>query len=447
MRKILSIAFITACVFCFIYVTAKKHNLKNTLVSLEFPSYDQNYPPPPGTKDVFELSQNYPLTYNEHEIYPWQAIDFKVEPERYMQVVLEYCLEGNLEVDFVVQNNKKRSWYHAPWLHDDGRVGGNGREYLHGLTRELATPKYKIHKDQDVELENWAIGFYNAPGGYTMGKVWETGKPNIMNSIFPEGTATFKLLFTDGDADKVPYLRGTKEWTANIYPCHPRMTPPKCPNAQKRVNRTVRLIQIDIAVKDKRAESTGWVFGTFIYDASKGDQLSWWQKLVPVGLSWGDDSKVIAYMKKDGAFINPHLQESFINKDLMECGVQDEDKAYVRFHGLGGRLNGPVDNPISSCVSCHGRAAVSLSGEQAATGNFNLTRGDFDRANFDKYFSNIGSGVNKINLDGKDYFTTDYSLQLATGIKNYFKANLSIPFMLLHHSAMLTHPGIDRPVC
>ena len=46
--------------------------------------------------------------------------------------VLAYCLEGNTGIDFKVQNNTVRHWYHAPWLH----YGANGREWHHGLTGE-----------------------------------------------------------------------------------------------------------------------------------------------------------------------------------------------------------------------------------------------------------------------------------------------------------------------
>lgn len=42
---------------------------------------------------------------------PWLAIDFKSEPERYAEDVKEYLLEGNIESDWVVQNNKVNDPY------------------------------------------------------------------------------------------------------------------------------------------------------------------------------------------------------------------------------------------------------------------------------------------------------------------------------------------------
>jgi hypothetical protein len=373
-----------------------------------------------GTRETFALRQDYPATYNASEIYPWASIDFKREPERYMGAVLMYCLEGNVDVDFKVQNNKLRNWYHAPWLHDDGRETGNGREYWHGLTRERASLPGEIHMKQDTELENWAIGFYNEPGGYTVGRVWPNDSaPVPSQSTFPEGTVSFKLLFTSGTVEKVPFLAGTKEWKANIYPCNPRNPVPSCPDAKKRVDQTVRLLQIDIAIKDKNASETGWVFGTFIYDASHTGN-SVWERMVPVGLSWGDDPGVKSMIHTEGAFHNPDLRQSYLNQSLIEAkGRTYTNEAYMRHHGLGGRLNGPVDNPISSCISCHGRAAVTQVGEPMTQGNFALTRSTFSEPDFDRYFSTIQGGSNPISEGNKHFITLDYSLQLATGIRNY----------------------------
>ncbi len=37
-----------------------------------------------------------------------------VDPKAYLQALLEYGLEGNIDADFYVQNNKTRKWYGAP---------------------------------------------------------------------------------------------------------------------------------------------------------------------------------------------------------------------------------------------------------------------------------------------------------------------------------------------
>lgn len=387
-----------------------------------FPGYNANYTPPSGM-ETFKLSQDYPKTLVV-ESYPWQSIHFEKDPKLYMQTVLNYCLEGNVEVDFKGQENKIRKWYHAPWLHDDGKYLnreyiGNGREYIHGLTREFATPKYKIHDQQDVELENWAVGMYNAPGGYTLGQVWQSPQqdPDPGKSDFPEGTVSFKLLFTDADTHKIPFLKKTLEWKANIYRCNPNTD---CTN-KMRTDRTVRLLQIDIAIKDKRALKTGWVYGTFMYDDSS-DGKTIWERMVPVGLSWGNDSGITKGMNQDGAFVNEKLKESFINASLIHSKGKNDDAAYLRYHGLGGRLNGPIDNQVSSCISCHGNAAVSSKGSTLPLGDFktSTTRLNYSLESFKQFFMDVPSGAHVIRFKDEDYVTTDYSLQISTGIRNYY---------------------------
>jgi len=386
----------------------------------KFPSYSRFFQPPSDAKQIFELSQNYPSTYDKNEEYPWQEIDFRTEPEKYMNAVLKYSLEGNLEVNFRGQDNKVRKWYHAPYMHDDGKQNGNGREYINGMTRERPTPKFEIHERQDIELESWAVGMYNEPGGYTLNQVWMTEEnPAPSKAVFPEGTVSFKLLFTNGTVDKVPFLKNTLEWVANIYPCDPG----KC-GATQRENTTVRLLQIDIAVKDKRAEKTGWVFGTFMYDAATNGETIW-DRMIPVGLSWGDDSEVLTDISRQGSFINPELKETYLNPYLIEDITKTyTNQAYMRYHGLGGRLNGPVDNPISSCMSCHGQSGIRADGYPLPMANFYLTRDNFPESEFKIYFSDVQGGAYIRQFEGEEYFMTDYSLQIAFGIRNFYQERI-----------------------
>lgn len=37
---------------------------------------------------------------------PWLNIDFKTSPEEYCRIIKEYCFEGNVDNDFVLQNNQ-----------------------------------------------------------------------------------------------------------------------------------------------------------------------------------------------------------------------------------------------------------------------------------------------------------------------------------------------------
>jgi hypothetical protein len=418
LKKLYVILAISLIIFCSSFLPYKWQ-----LPTLTFSSYNAAYPPPAGYAHPFELAQDYPDDYNAKEQFVWQKINFKKCPKEYLKAILGYCLDGNTDVNFEVQRNTRRKWYHSPWLHDDGKYSkggkyiGNGREYIHGLTRERFTPAYELHPEQNKDLETWAIGFYNERGGYTLNKVWHSG-PNPVPELsnFPEGTVAFKLLFTDGTTKQVPFTKGSLEWTANIYPRNPLALS----EAEiQRVNRTVRLLQIDVAVKDHRAEGTGWVFGTFIYNGySNGPTI--WSRMVPVGLSWGDDSQVNDSMQVNGAYLNAKLHECYINPDVIEPpGLLKADAAYMHHLGLGGRLNGPVDNPGSSCISCHGRAANNLNGVMASFGKMGDLKA-FSDTDFNEYFRTLPAGTGKMIQQGVAFTQTDYSMQVAVGIRNYY---------------------------
>ncbi|QQP96677.1 hypothetical protein [Lysobacter enzymogenes] len=396
-----------------------------------FPSYDPRYPPPPGTPpaQVFRLSQDFPKTYAA-DTFPWEKIDFKAFPNEYLRSVLNYCLEGNVDVDFRVQDNPVRKWYHAPWLHDDGAQFGGGREWRRGMTRERMSRPFELHTKQTGRGQNWAVGFYNDRGGVGLGKVWLTadGRPDPSKSTFPPNTVACKLLFTDAPVEQVPYLRNGKVWTANIYPDTNYDKP--------RVDREMRLLQLDVAVKDPRlARSTGWVFGTFVYDGGSPGKTVW-DRMSPVGLSWGDDQAVRTDAQRNGVFVNTALTQTRINSFLVEQpGWDYGDRAYVRHHGLGGRVNGPIDSPVSSCVSCHGRAGTFANaadpvnrGRPMAMAVFSASKpSEYPMDKFDEFFKPIPDGAHVETQDGSQFMTTDYSLQVTGGIRNYYQNLRSQP--------------------
>jgi hypothetical protein len=112
---------------------------------------------------------------------------------------------------------------------------------------------------------------------------------------------------------------------------------------------SVRLLQMDVAAADARSP-TGWVFGTFAYDSSATDP-SPWRRLRPVGLSWGNDP---GFTPADQA----------AGKKLTQTTISDQIPAYAAGHlGWAGRANGPVDNPFSGCLSCHGTAQSRVSSD------------------------------------------------------------------------------------
>jgi hypothetical protein len=226
---------------------------------------------------------------------------------------------------------------------------------------------------------------YNHVGGYIVGKVWQDpDSPDPSAARFPDGTVAVKLLFTTAPVSQVPYLANTLEWDAHIS---------QSGSSATRTIQKVRLIQIDVAVRDSRADSTtGWVFGTFGYDGT-APGATIWDRIRPIGLMWGND---------------PALTESAFNGGArpVETVIVNRVVGVEQHLGWKERLNGPVDNPRSACLSCHSTAqrfAISGPVPPASSPDAEKMR----------WFRNIKSGhpfdAGQISLD--------YSLQLSIGIR------------------------------
>ena len=358
--------------------------------------------PPAGWRGhVFKLAQDYPAAAPSDAM-PWLKFDPRTQPNQYAQAVLDYFYEGNIRPDveesFDPAQNTVRKWYNAPWQD----FGKGGREFIHGLTRERVTPVGDLitpsgdcaaaKVPRTCNWNNYAVGFYNAPGGATIGKVWtDHGKPDPSLANFPEGTVAAKLLFTTAPVSMVPYLAGSPEWNAYVY-ADPHIQSSEIPNdpaKRMRAVLAVRLLQIDIAVKDSRfASTTGWVMGTFVYGGGpNGPAGSGWTNVAPVGVMWGNDPN--------------HLDGSALEQTMLNAAV------HMPHVGYQGRLNGPVDNPISSCLSCHATGEVPA--PVSPSGMIPNPAGN------PRWFQNIPSGT---PFDAGSQ-ATDYSLQLSVGIANF----------------------------
>lgn len=366
-----------------------------TFLSLAGTFPDFGYEPPEGWMGrLFELSQDYPTALPQEESVPWKAIDFRTNPRGYMQAVIDYCYAGNLEVQFVGQDNATRKWYHAPWLH----TGNNGREFVRGLTQERPSRPFELAPNQDVQYRNFAVGFYNPRGAYTIGKVWQDpDNPNSSNVSFAEDTVSFKLLFTTAVKAKVPFIEGSPEWEADIN----RSSDPAEIEQTK-----VRLLQVDIAVRDSRSACAAWVFGTFHYDKDVAAADSW-KKLRPLSLMWGNDPA----LKQSDYDAGQRPTESWINQESPVVIYRSNPPAGVnppRVLGWAGRANGPVDNPISSCLSCHSTAQIPASSRITPGNNLSETQKL-------RWFRNLAVGE-AFDAASK---TLDFSLQLGVGIRNH----------------------------
>ncbi|SEO32100.1 hypothetical protein [Pseudomonas sp. NFACC39-1] len=373
-----------------------------------FPDFGFAPPKSEYSGPAFQLSQNYPTTAPGAASMP---AFFKILPttrsndfetwRAYMEGVKQYCLEGNAETNWNVQKNTVRQWYHMPWQH----YGPSGREGIHGLTREAPIQPKQLAHTQLESGQTYAVGIYNDIGAFTIGQVWKdpqnpdpsfTSKPKS----FPNGTVVCKALYADIDVNSVPSLVNPlllDAYTAVTF------------TSTDRVVKKVALIQMDIAVRDTRVSETGWLFGTFQYngiDKSKGD----WENLVPVGIMWGNDPEVTS-----SEFTNPTPTETKINPALKQTAINANAKELPPTHlGWNGRLNGPVDNPQASCLSCHMTAEY----QQLAIMNptFQADPPAPGTEEWMQWFQNIPAG--QPFTPGTQ--STDYSLQLSAALANFY---------------------------
>lgn len=325
--------------------------------------------PPPGVfqpERVFKLSQDYPagLPPMEPAVSHLLTIDFTKDWKAYMQAGLDYILAGNIENralqdTFFLEDNKVRRWYHVPWQ----QWGDNGREGLHGLTAEGPVYPHVLAPAQKDTWQTYAVEFYNDRGGHEIGRVWGDATNPSLDAIkadggFPAGTVVAKLLFTTAPVAQVPFLSNPIEWTAYVRPAYVNPTPNGLP-INPRIVATVRLIQVDIMVRDPRADATGgWVYGTWVYNGLQSPPFTpgqkfdnRWKNLVPVGMMWGNDPTVLTHFEG-----NPAPIHTVVNPDLKETVVNTDPNLPPMHLGFGMRLSGPVDNTLSSCKSCHSAA-------------------------------------------------------------------------------------------
>ena len=349
-------------------------------------------PPAGWTGNVFKLSHAYPVEKPAvpADGYPWEKFDFKTQPGEYMAAVLAHARADLDAVDWDPTKLAKPNWFHAPWM-AEGNENGNGREFVRGMTKERGSRAGELSPAQTTNyIGNYAVGFYNDLGGWTFGRVWaDPGKPDISGGkpVFENGTMAVKLLFTAADPakpeDGAPYLKGSKEWQANVALAFQGPRKPE----------TLRLLQVDIAVRDKRNDAvTGWLLGTFVYNGDKPGATPL-DRLTPVGLMWGDSPGV----KPGGAAPS----EQWINPDV----------GTYQHLGWAGRMNGPVDNPISSCMSCHGGGA-----ETPVVGAMLPPSSASDDEKL-KWFTNVKAGVAK----DAGSVSLDYSLQMSVAMQNWQK--------------------------
>jgi hypothetical protein len=292
----------------------------------------------------------------------------------------------------VPANQRAQKWYPAPRMIFGSPSSSGVREAARGMTLERPVDIDELGGNTAV-FRNYAVAYYDARGARTFARVWSTSTPGIdtpdrSKMRFTAGGLVYKLLYSAARPSDFPQDILAGSHTVQILPS----------NSGAPV--TVRLLQIDIAVKDDRAGPTGWYFATYAYDRTVAGN-SPWLKMVPVGLMWGNDPGGLP------------LTESWINPGA---------PAYAKAHlGVDDRLNGPVDNGDSACMSCHSTAqAPSLANMVPPEGGpcgplranwFRNLSGTQAFGRFDPEGTQCLTALNGITMTA-----ADYSLQLASTV-------------------------------
>lgn len=377
----------------------------------------------PG-RSVFALRQDYPKAMPGKDQVP-EFFKLRFDDRNkwidWIMAVRDYCFDGMIDVDFMAQKNKKRDWYHMPWLH----WGPLASEGFHGLCKEAQINPFQLSPGQTRGGQTYALGYYNNFAGHVLHKMWkDPTAPNAYatqgpNGGFPHGTVIFKLLFTDLDSSQVDFLRNPFTWDAYLTP--------NWADDSTRVIKQAHLIQMDLMVRDTAADKygTGWVFGTFCYNGNINDGKPMKERvknLVPVGIQFGNDPQ---YM---GNWINPYpVTRTMINDTLKQTFINPSKDLPPQHLGWGGRLDGPVDLNTASCMSCHATAEfpqiASLVPKEAFIGD-TLPNGSMafltqtNAPEWKKYYQNLRCGT---AYDPEHATSTDFSLQVSLALQYYWQ--------------------------
>ena len=347
-------------------------------------------PPSNWTGPKFQLSHNYPKVRPKCDA-PWlkRPVNFNNPNPKwedwkdYVQDIIDYVAEGqdpNLpdNVGWKHEVNGETRWFHIPWMAYDPH---SGREFVHGLTNELSTALSTFRNDDNIErasgnmkmegakkvdgedplFETWSVGMYNPCGAWSIGQAFppsgapathkdpKTGRLLARGLPFPEGTLVMKLLNTTASAESgVKYMKGSTNWQANG---HKKFVPVPTKSSDyatyDRAITTVHLVQVDLAVIDPRSP-TRWVYSTLAYDGNQPGPTVW-SRLIPLGVQWGSDPQTFPAVPKGQS--KPPWQTVLAPTTLPE------------HYGCAKRFAGVVDNPSSSCVSCHMGAYAAAPGE------------------------------------------------------------------------------------
>lgn len=376
-------------------VSGMKATKKRTVAGNQRDDGFQIFDDTPFSEDLplFKLRADYDKAPQRPDAKPWAGLDLK-DPKQALKFTLlvqKYFYENmanqnprNANYNFIAQNNKNRFWCHMPWMH----VGPNGREAIHGMTKErdlipsMLIPAYK----NATPGSDWGVAYFNNTGCNSIEQVFGTSTnpkhdPNFMGGKFGDGTVIIKMLFTTAD---FPEVKGAYTWRATV----------SGPGETERKLQNVRHIQMDIAVKDYSLKGTSpalenWVMAGFYYDPNYD-----FDKELRTVLGEENPLKGIPNVPKELFKMRPMgVQTGFDSPDKGESIIFPG--AYA--NGSGGRLNGPADNPKTSCLGCHGAAGTGAK----------MIPGFLSMRMFEPYKGNTVLDFNQQFALAKENFETD----------------------------------------
>ena len=206
---------------------------------------------------------------------PWRNVDPRVESQRvaYLMTLRNYAFASEQvrslmptltsESDYsdplgrnVPAAQRTQKWYPAPRMMfgNPSTSGSGAREAAFGMTLERRVASGELAGNTQA-FRNYAFAYYDARGARTYARVWSTATPGIdvpqrQHMAITAGALVYKLLFSAARSSDFPVDILDGSLGVKIIP-----------NSDG-IPIDVRLLQMDIAVKDDRAGATGWYFAT-----------------------------------------------------------------------------------------------------------------------------------------------------------------------------------------
>jgi hypothetical protein len=290
----------------------------------------------------FELRADYENAFPADM--PWREAELDIskpnDAQKLALILQQYAYEemanrnDSPDQNFIPKRNTKRFWCHMPWLNQ----GANGREGVHGLTQERnLQPSKDIWPDAPLGGD-WGVAFFNSVGCAAIQAVFGSKthplkQPRWEFANFKDGAVVYKILFTTA-VDFKP-IKNAFTWQANV----------NLPHETDRTIRPMKHIQMDIGIKDRQLKgllsdasgplANGWAMLTYYYDES-------YESPLPASLNLPEGLR--------------HMRPMGIQTGFDEAGTMLFPGS--RTNQVRNMLNGPADNPKSSCMGCHATAGT-----------------------------------------------------------------------------------------